>query len=199
VEKKVPLEAETAQPARGAPAGPVAVFPSCAGCQIRDEAREIYCRVCGSAFDDNGSAGVARHRQQEIATAGLESSRRHLYRQYLQTFVSTAGVRFLALTLEDMPQAILIIMYVVAIDKPDGLNCMECSVDGRLCDFGTSYPKFAVYLVLLGQLGSVTLLCIQVLYLKGLENKERKQAYSQCVLLTQFLARLCGSTSAPPS
>ena len=128
-----------------------------------------------AAYDDNG---IGQRQRQQQAQVMKEASRRRLYQEYLKNFISTAGVRFLCLTLEQMPQAIIIIMYVVAIDKPDGLYCMECSTEGDLCDFGTSYPRLAVFLVLVGQLASVGLLCVQVLYLKGLENKERKRAYS---------------------
>lgn len=169
VEKKASLGAS------GDAAAPTVVVPSCRGCQLRDEAREIYCRICGAAYDDNG---IGQRQRQQQALVMKEASRRRLYQEYLKNFISTAGVRFLCLTLEQMPQAIIIIMYVVAIDKPDGLYCMECSTEGDLCDFGTSYPRLAVFLVLVGQLASVGLLCVQVLYLKGLENKERKRAYS---------------------
>mmetsp|Transcript_28224 Transcript_28224/g.74025 ORF Transcript_28224/g.74025 Transcript_28224/m.74025 type:complete len:516 (+) Transcript_28224:319-1866(+) len=155
----------------------------CHGCKLRDEAGEIYCRVCGAGVHEEG--GIHRLQMEQAtarSTVRNKAAWHYQYRQYLQGFISTSGVRFLTLTLEDMPQAIIIIMFVVTIDRPDGLACMECSTNGELCQYGDSYPKAAIYLVLLGQLGSVALLCVQVLYLKSLEAKDSRDAYSKGLL-----------------
>ena len=37
--------------------------------------------------------------------------------------------------------------YVVLIDKPNGLACMECSVGGEACEFGRSFNQTAVWLL----------------------------------------------------
>ena len=43
-----------------------------------------------------------------------------------------------------------VVYYVVLIDKPDGLACMECSVDGGACEFGRSFNQTAVWLLYAG-------------------------------------------------
>lgn len=146
---------------------------ACHGCKLRDDAREIYCRVCGKAFDEpeTESRGIRRNAKSQ------KQSWLRKYQDYITSFVYQAGARFLVLTIEDMPQAIMIIMYVVTIDKPDGLYCMECAVEGQVCEFGNSYPRVAVGLVILGQLASVALLAVQILYLKMIETKQAKSTY----------------------
>lgn len=79
---------------------------ACHGCKLRDDAREIYCRVCGKAFDEPETES---HGTRRDVTSQKQSWRRR-YQQYITSFVYQAGARFLVLTIEDMPQAIMIIM-----------------------------------------------------------------------------------------
>jgi hypothetical protein len=97
------LAAEKAEHKSASPADPNA----CRGCELRDEAHEIYCRVCGKAFDEPDGDRLKAHAEN------TKNTRRELLQDYIAAFVSTAGTRFLVLILEDVPQAIMIIMCVV--------------------------------------------------------------------------------------
>eukprot|EP00041_Stephanoeca_diplocostata_P041996 m.9860 g.9860 ORF g.9860 m.9860 type:complete len:501 (-) comp7034_c0_seq1:351-1853(-) len=149
---------------------------SCVGCEARDRAREVYCRVCGRAADADDYITPTAQRVLRSRYNAEKNSRRVRFQNYVAGFISTLGARFVTMILEDMPQAIMVVMYVVYIDKPSGLSCLECSFNGNVCDFGTDYNTTAVYLVLGGQVASIVLLFGQALYMKQMEQIRSKRA-----------------------
>lgn len=148
---------------------------ACEGCDDRDAKGEIYCRDCGrargSVINTRLAQGKARRKLDED-----EQTRRKAVEGYILTFMYVAGVRIIALLIEDIPQAIMVVYYVVLIDKPDGLACMECSAGGGACEFGRSFNQTAVWLLVAGQFCSILLLMFQVMFIRSVSEREQLDA-----------------------
>lgn len=147
----------------------------CEGCDDRDAKGEIYCRDCGRARGALLNTRIAQSAARK-KLSDEEQTRRKAVEGYITTFMYVAGTRIVALAIEDIPQAIMVVYYVVLIDKPNGLACMECSVGGEACEFGRSFNQTAVWLLVAGQFCSIFLLMFQVMYIRSVSEREHLEA-----------------------
>ena len=46
--------------------------------------------------------------------------------EYISSFVRVSSVRFVFLALCDAPQGVLAVLFIVAVEAPDGMYCQEC-------------------------------------------------------------------------
>ena len=72
-------------------------------------------------------------------------TRRDKVQKYLFAVGGVAQIRLALLFLVDLPQSIMVVLYVVYIDKPSGLACRDCLTNGDFCKFGDEYEKGASF------------------------------------------------------
>lgn len=134
------------------------------------------CSQCGNLLPDNNPCPDCAQRIQ----ADSATNRRSRMRQYFVSFAQVAQARLLMLVFVDMPQSILIVLYIVSVDAPDGLYCRSCASDGEeTCKFGDDYNKAAVILSILGSGASIALLFIQVIYVQQITIAENNRQPGQ--------------------
>ena len=149
----------------------------CPSCQT--ELVSGYCNRCGHHNPDRPSDDALRRMERtagHINTQGrfqrsvdsvYSASHRRRITSYITQFVRVAMLRFLILLLDDMPQALLSVLYITSVDSDSGLYCQNCAAigDGACAiSAGAGADMTAVYLKTAGTLVSVFVLFMQVLY-----------------------------------
>lgn len=83
-----------------------------------------------------------------------------------QGFQRVAHIRLAFLVFEDVPQILLLLLYVAVIDGPTGLSCQQCALQGEdnICVFGSAFPRDTLIISLVGILASFISFTVQVTY-----------------------------------
>lgn len=153
----------------------------CPGCLERDRIGEVFCRTCGKKQGEIGLQGLdnSARREGKKKMAERQKQRQEQVRVYFSSFMSVAGTRMVMLMLEDMPQGLLAVLYVNTMDKRTGLQCVRSAFDyepgDNLPEIGTSSNRVALWVLFAGQVASLILLMMQVLYIKGHQTKQQKE------------------------